>query len=615
MGKKNKIRPKTVNKPRSFTSPPKLNKDKKKIPIQWIFLVAAITALCISPMLRNGFTNWDDWDYVINNSKLQQPDWNAILTEPFVGNYHPLTMLSLAINYQISQLDASSYLLFNFLLHLINTALVFYFIWMISDKKVGVAFLTALIFGIHPMHVESVAWISERKDVLYTLFFLLSLLQYWKYLRTGKRLNYWLCFLLFILSLLSKPAAIIFPLVLLLVDYWKGRAITKKVVAEKIPFLLLSLLFAIITLTIQSHSAVVKLESYPLWTRPLFGCYVLMNYLYRFFVPYPLSAFHPYPITSLMGPEFYLAPLFVLVLLLFIWYKRKNKILVFGFLFFIINLLLVLQFISIGSSLVPERYTYVPYIGLAFMLGMLLTRLKISISKPLFLGISAIISVIFGVMSFQRTKVWKNSNTLWTNVIEQYPNAPIPRTNRANDNIMRATNPANKDSADALYKQALEDCNVALKNKPDDIAGFENRQNIYLNLFRDQEAMVDANALIKLAPGNKSGYFTRAVLYMRANQPDKALTDFDKSLSINPNVDFTWGYRGILLMSYLKKYKEAVADFSKAIALNPQQGYYYSNRSYCYFYLGDKANARADALIAIQKGMSFPDDYRKSLNF
>ena len=614
MGKKSKTRSKTTTKPRSVASQ-KINKEKRKPFLLWIVLAVAVTALFFSPMLRNGFTNWDDWDYVTNNSKVHNADWNAILTESFVGNYHPLTMISLAINYKLTQLDASSYLLFNFLLHLMNTGLVFYFIWMISGNKVWVAFLSALIFGIHPMHVESVAWISERKDVLYTFFFLLSLLQYWKFLRTGKRQQYWFCFSLFILSILSKPAAIIFPLVLLLLDYWKGRVITKKVIAEKIPFFLFSVLFGIITLSIQSHSAVVKLEEYPFWTRPLFGCYVLMNFFYRFFIPVPLSAFHPYPNTSEMGLEFYLSPLFVLALFAFIWYKRNNKPVVFGFLFFIINLLLVLQIISIGSSLVPERYTYVPYIGLAFMFAMLLTNLKPNNSKLVFIGLSVLITAIFGLTTFKRTKIWKDSNTLWTNVIEHYPNAPLPRTNRANDNIIRATNPVNKDSVNALYQQALEDCNVALRNKPGDIAGLENRQNVYLNLFRDQEAIADANALIKLAPENKTGYFTRGVIYMRSNQIEKALTDFNKTLLIDPNVDYAWSYRGTLFSNYLHKYAEAVSDFSKAITLNPGQGYYYYNRSYCYYNLGDKTNARADALTAMQKGMSFPDDYRKSLNF
>src|SRR4030095_1230573 len=102
MGKKNKIRSQRINKPQSPTSSKKLSKEKRKFPIPWIFFVVGITALCLSPMLRNGFTNWDDCDYVTNNLKLHQADWNAILTEPFVGNYHPLTMVSLAINYQIS---------------------------------------------------------------------------------------------------------------------------------------------------------------------------------------------------------------------------------------------------------------------------------------------------------------------------------------------------------------------------------------------------------------------------------------------------------------------------------------------------------------------------------
>ena len=613
MGKKNKTRGKPDAK---RGSAPVHRKQRERSRFRWIFVLIAIilAAAVFSPMLRNGFTNWDDWDYVVNNAKLHKPDWKAIFTEPFVGNYHPLSMFTLAINYQISQLDASSYLIINFLLHLINVGLVFYFIWNISSKNNWVAFFTALIFGIHPMHVESVAWVSERKDVLYTLFFLLSLIQYWKFLRGQKKTTYWLCFVLFVLSLLSKPAAIILPLVLLLLDYWKGRDIAKKVMAEKIPFFLMSAVFAIVTLSIQSHSAVVKLESYPLWTRPLFGCYVLMNYLYRFFIPHPLSAFHPYPSTEHMSLAIYLSPLLVLALLTFVWYKRKNKLLVFSFLFFLINLLLVLQIISIGSSLVPERYTYVPYIGIAFFISMLLTKLNVNIRMPVFASLCLLVTGIFGLMTFQRTKVWRDSNSLWTNVIKQYPDAALPRTNRANDNIMRAADPANRNMTTALYNQALEDCNVALKNKPDDLEAYKNRQNVYLNTLRDQEAMADANKLIKLAPNDNTGYFTRAVINMRSNQIDKALADFDKSLSLNSNLDFVWSYRGTLFFNYLHKYAEALSDFSKAIDLNPASGYNYMNRSYCYYYLGDKIKAKEDAVIAIQKGMSFPDDYRKLIN-
>ena len=127
--------------------------------------------------------------------------------------------------------------------------------------------------------------------------------------------------------------------------------------------------------------------------------------------------------------------------------------------------------------------------------------------------------------------------------------------------------------------------------------------------------MADANELIRVAPANKAGYFTRGAIYMRSNQPDKALADFNKAITLSPNNDFSYGYRGILLLNYYQKHAEALADFSKAIALNPQQSYYYFNRSYCYYALGDKAKARADAIVAVQSGMSYPDDYRKALNF
>ena len=204
--------------------------------LPWLLAALGVTAICLFPMLQNEFTNWDDQYYVLNNRLLKGPDWQGIFTEPVVSNYHPVTMLSLALNYSISQLDPFSYLLFNYLLHLLNTALVFYFIYKISGAKIEVAFLTALIFGIHPLHVESVAWIAERKDVLYTVFFLLSLLQYWRFLETEKRRALWISLVFFILSLLSKPAATILPLVLILLDYWKGRPINRRSLVEKIPF-------------------------------------------------------------------------------------------------------------------------------------------------------------------------------------------------------------------------------------------------------------------------------------------------------------------------------------------------------------------------------------------
>lgn len=608
MGKKVKA---TVKKP-GHKQPPvkKSTAIKKGSVLPWVIVAAGITALCFSPMLKNQFTNWDDEYYVINNLLLRGPDWKGIFTQPLVGNYHPLTVVTLAINYQLSELNPSSYLLVNLLLHVINTCLVFYFAWIISNKKTWVAFLVALIFGIHPLHVESVAWVSERKDVLYTFFFVLALIQYWRFLETNNRLKYWLCFLLFTLSLLSKPAAIIFPLVLLLLDYWKGRPINAKLLTNKIPFFILAIIFAVITMQVQTK-AIAGFAYFPLWERLFFACYVVMIYFIRFFIPYPLSAFHPYPSPDHLGWAILVSPLFILALLGFLWYQRKNKLFVFGILFFIVNLLLVLQIISIGLTIVSERYTYVPYIGLSFLLAMWLD--KLNAAQYIKWALPAAISLIFGIVTFQRTKIWNNSGKLWTNVIEQYPETPYPRTNRANYTSKLALDPAHQNERDSLYQQALEDCALALSVNPDLAAGYEKRALIYLDLKKDKEAFDDVNSLLRVDPINKLGYYVRGTLYAGRNEVDKGLADFNKALSISADYHQALNNRGTLYLNYYKKYPEALSDFNEAIRLSPQ-GNYFLNRSICYYKLGDMPKAKADAQTAREKGASIPDNYRQILN-
>jgi tetratricopeptide (TPR) repeat protein len=611
MGKK--VKGKTKDVTQKKPSPVKKNTYQKKISIlPLLFLSAAITVLCFLPMLKNEFTNWDDEYYVINNALLRGPDWKGIFTQPVVGNYHPLTIITLAINYQISELNPWSYLFVNLLLHTINTCLVFYFIWIISNKKIWPAFLTALIFGTHPLHVESVAWVSERKDVLYTFFFLLSLIQYWVFLQTGRQIKFWLSFLFFVLSLLSKPAAIILPLVLCLLDYWKGRTINRKLIVEKIPFFLLSIVFGIITMQVQTK-AIAGFSFYPLWERLFFACYVIMIYFIRFFIPYPLSAFHPYPSSEHLGWPIFISPVFIIALLAFLWYQRKNKLIVFGFLFFVINLLLVLQIISIGLTIVSERYTYVPYIGLSFLLGMWLTNLKTNAAKYLKWILPAAVILIFGIMSFERTRVWNNSGRLWTDVISHYPDAPYARTNRANYVAKKALDPAYKELRDSFYKQALDDCNTALRISPNLAKGYEQRALIYSDLKKDKEAFADANSLIQLDPENKLGYYIRGTLYAGMNEIDKGLSDFNKAILISPDYHQALSNRGTLFLNYYKKYPEALADFNEAIRLNPQ-GNYFLNRSICYYKMGDAVKAKDDAQTALQKGTAIPANYRQMLN-
>lgn len=607
----NKKLPKSKRTNSGSPAPKKKSKQKRDYSLlPWFCLVAVLTAVCLWPMLKNEFTNWDDEYYVINNQLLRGPDWKGIFSQPVLGNYHPLTVLSYAFNFAISGLDPFSYLLVNYLFHILNTLLVFYFIWNISGKNKLIAAFVALVFGIHPMHVESVAWVAERKDVLYTFFFLLSLIQYWIFLTKAKNKNMVFCFLFFVLSLLSKPAAIVLPFILFLLDYWYGQSLKKNIVF-KIPFFGLSLAFGIITVSIQSSSAMAGLSIFSITDRLFFACYVLMTYFVRFFVPYPLSAFHPFPITKFAGWPIYLSPIFVVALLVALWFLRKNKIVVFGIFFYVINLLLVLQIISIGLTIVSERYTYVPYIGLAFMVAMLVSRIKF-IPQKVSMAVGAVAIVAFGIITFQRTKVWKNSGTLWTDALKYAPMAPYARTNRANYLSKLALRPDQKPFADSIYKIAFEDCAVALSVRSNHAPAFEYRGLMYLDRQQFKEALADANELIRLKPNYRIGYDMRATCYYKMNEPAKALADYTKCVEIKPDDHRSINNRGSLYMNSFQKYNEALNEFNKAIDLNPQPSYIL-NRSICYYKMGNMQKAKEEALIASQRGAVIPDNYKSLL--
>lgn len=590
---------------------PKKNRQQKKGPyFIWLFLLAGLTTVCFLPMLRNGFTNWDDEIYVLNNSLLRGPDWKGIFFQTSAFNYHPLTILTLAANFHLSKLSPFSYLLFNLLLHVVNTLLVFYFIFKISDNNKWVAFITALLFAIHPMHVESVAWISERKDVLYTLFFLLSLIFYRHYIFTNKLSGYWFCFLFFVLSLLSKPSAMILPVVLFLLDYWHGRKYQFKLILEKIPFFVLAVLFGVITLQAQSQVAVVTLDVYPMWVRPLFASYCLLTYLLNFIIPYPLSAFHPYPSTADLGWQIYSSPLILLALIFFVWRYRKNKLVIFSLFFFVTNLLLVLQLVSIGSTIVSERYTYVPYIGLSFLVSMWLYNLLSKSSKAILWIVPALLVLIFGSITFQRTKIWKNSFTLWSDVIEHYPDAPLPRTNRANYLFKLVSEPGHAKESNSLYQQAEEDCNAALKNSPRHWIGYQIRGSIFLNQARYEKALADGDSITRLKPLELSGYSIRGKANLGLKRPKESLDDFNKCVELKPDDDGSLNNRGTTYYNLFQNYRQALVDFDRAIEISPQ-GNYLLNRARCYYQLGNMDKAKADVEMAMNKGMALPEEFRQ----
>jgi tetratricopeptide (TPR) repeat protein len=597
--------------PKTFDRQPGTKSDSEQG--YFVFLIIAAMALAgvlFWPILKHQFTNWDDEFYILNNALLRGPDWAGIFSQPVVSNYHPLTVATLAANYSLSELKPASYFFVNWALHIANTGLVFYLAWLLSGKREWVALFTAVVFAAHPMHVESVAWISERKDVLYAFFYLLALLRYWRYLENGRRSDYGLTFGFFALSLLSKPAAVVLPLTLLLLDYWKGRAFERKVWLEKAPFFLMSLAMGVATMYIQSQKAVASLELYSFADRLFFGCYGLITYIGHFFVPGPLAAFHPYPLKGAWGMELTIAPALLLLALFAAWYFRKNKVLTFGLLFYLINIILVVQFIAIGNTILGERYTYVPYIGLAFALAMLVAeKVPSKYATVLKQGLLLLAAVVLGLLSSRYIQTWKSTETLWTNVIRQYPWAWVPRSNRANFYYQEAQKTTNPTQYSALMEKAVADCDTALTHNPGHYASLDIRSLANIRLGRPEAAVPDADNIIKLKPEDPKGYVIRATANQRLKRYDEALTDFNRALELSPNDADALNGRGTALFNGKRMYREALADFEKALAIDPMKGETWLNRSRCYLMLGDKTKARESAEKAQAMGFGVGQDY------
>jgi tetratricopeptide (TPR) repeat protein len=641
-------------------------------------VILLLTLACLWSTLNNESVNYDDDTFVFQNELVTQPVSETIgrmFTEGAGGNYHPLTTLSLALNYSVSKTEAYSYHLINLLLHLLNTALVFMFVRLLTKNNFRIAIVTALFFGIHPMHVESVAWIVERKDVLFACFYMGSMLLYLRYRDRGSPAVFGAVLLTGVMAMLSKPAAVTLPMALLLIDYFlDGKFVLKKALRH-LPLFLLAVCIGIATVTIQADQAIGDVTQYSFFQKIGFASYGIVFYTTHAFVPMDFSVMHPYPDDSkAWGLKLLVSALVILALIaLWIWKGRKNRYLFFGSCFFVLNLLLVLQFLSVGRAIVAERYTYLPYVGLFFMVGYLwdwLTEQKQY--KSWATGLSgglAVLAVYSLAATWQQSKVWQTSETLWAKTIEVYPKdwyAYIGRGNYYRDsgklqdalvdyNKAIQLNPKNFENyfnRGGVYRQlnqldlAIADYSQAIYLKPDHAEAYVNRGQFYTEAGRYNEALTDLNTAIQLDASIPSAYCNRGNVYLAANQLDNAMADYNKALSLNNKLYEAWYNRGNAY-SAMKKYQKAIADFSAAIQLDPKQSNAYNNRGSAYFQAGDlqgalnaydelvnhfpnfadgwmnrsivhfqlgnKANAYNDAVQAQQLGKDVSADYLKQL--
>jgi protein O-mannosyl-transferase len=591
------------------TSSPYLSEEEKKQRL-FVFLtlitILALTIITFSNSIHNGFiSNWDDNSYVTDNIDIRDLTFGKALRffkldSFYNSNYHPLTILSYAIEANAFGIQsATPFHVTNLVLHLFNVCLVFYLIYCIT-AKLNISAIVAAFFALHPMHVESISWISERKDVLYTLFYVAAILCYLKYIKGKSGYRYLVySILLFVFSCLSKSMAVSLPIVLLLFDYLHSRRFSKILVLEKIPYFLIALLFGLLAIKSQNPAVYTEIASQfnPL-DRIFIVSYNAVYYIVMLFCPISLSAIHYYPAKSggMLPFIYYLAPVAILLIIGGVyWTKKFKKELIFGLLFYAITLSLVLQIIPVGDSMVSERYSYVPYIGLFYILGVLFNGLAEKRfafdTGRLYLFSKILVAayiLLFAVLSVRQNNVWENGITLFSEVIERYPE-------QSHGYLARGIAKTNANELEG----ALEDFSQAIQYNPKNAEAYNNRAAAENILRRYEDSFRDCEAAIKIKPDYADAYNNCGMALSSQEKFQESLKYFYKAVEINPKLYATLNNIG-MAKSLLSNNEEAISYCSKAIEINP----YYPD---AYLFRGNIKQGLNDIEGAIS-------DYTKAIN-
>lgn len=578
----------------------------KKPQSKWLYLLASIvlTAFLYAPSLENDFTNWDDPGYVTENNLIRSLDGDAVSTlfnrETFVmGNYHPVTMLSLAWDYQrFGAESARGYHTMNLLYHLLATAALFWFIFELTGIA-WVAGVTALVFGIHPMHVESVAWVASRKDQLYALFFFIAMGSYIQYIKTGRLL--WLAsvFVGFTASLLSKAMAAPLPVVLLLTDFYMKRSFHWKMLAEKVPFFALAIYFGLLAIDAQASSSAIS-DAFTLPQKLVFALSSLWLYAVKFFVPYKLGVLYPYPDLSDGVPAVFYGRA-LLALGLFAWALltlRRTRIVAWGLGFFGLMLALVLQVLSVGQAIMADRYTYLPYVGLTLVLALGLEAIMRNHTYKKWvnpaLGVAAVGLMFWMFTARNRIETWKDTITLFTDQIEKYPTVGLAYNNRGK---FYAADQGKLDLAFADLSKGIE-------VDPDYPNSYLNRGNIFGIRGEHERALQDYNRALQLEPNYFDAYLNRAITYSILGQFDRALQDFNQAENIQQSPSLYLNRAYCRLSS--GDPSGSVADYSRALEYNPGNASAYYYRAMAYRAMGNADLAQRDQEMAQRLGFNPP---------
>lgn len=568
-------------------------------------LPALLTFLVYLPTAGYDFVNWDDMEYLPIGYAGDISDTGAFLWWAFASadvssNWHPLTILSFTADFLAFGLDPAYYHIENNLIHGVNTFLAgllaarLYALGAGKDEGSSIAgAVTALLFGLHPLRVESVAWVSERKDLLCALFYLLSVMSYLSYAAHahGKRAaGYAFSIAFFLLAILSKPMAVSLPIVLMIIDFYPLRRFEKGpvrgVLIEKAPFLALSVMLAVITIYAQDR-AIAGAAVLPLASRLYVAVYGAAFYLYKTVLPVGLAPMYPlFPWElSFMSATFLLSlSLLLLVSAVCLAYAGKHRVLIAGWIFYLVTLAPVSGIVQAGKQIAADRYAYLPSLGILMVAGALASRHIFNsgrgrAAKGAWLAAGAVLLTAMSAATMKQMSVWKDPVALWSREAEVFPQMASPYNHRG---IWHET----RGDIDA----GIRDYTRAIGMNPQYAEAYYNRGGAFLKKGLMDEAFTDLDRAVELDRADERAYLGRATAFHLRGSPEEALNDISTAVILDPLYAEAFNNRGVFNL-LAGRHREAEDDLMRAIGLRPNYAEPHLNMAFLYLWRGDAGKA------------------------
>lgn len=515
-------------------------------------------------MFAAGFISWDDNEVLVKNYDVHTFDLKSFFTKHYVGNYAPFTMIVFALEWVLFHGTPFWHHLMNIILHAVCGILVFR-LTLTLFKNSSWAFFTAVIFCLHPLQVEVVAWVAAKNNIVCALFFLSGLTAYSNYIQHSKKKYLWWSLILFCFAVLSKPSAICFPLCLFAIDLILEKKQNKKTLLEKIPFFIIALVLGIITLSSREEDNFLNsTHHFNLAERIGFAGYAIFSYLKSSVVPFQLSVIYPYPENETLALIIGYLVIAALGTLVFFLLRKKKNILLGILLFVIANLLLVLQLIPFGETLTADRYMYLPVIGLSWLI-FYLAQPSSNLSKY----IIVLCIVVFGPLTFLRTQVWKNSFELYSDILRKHPHSAVAITSLGAEYLLK-----NEDN------KALSCFNDAVRLSPTNYKIYYNRGLAFSKNRRNKEAIADFTKAIELHQYSKA-YAARANAYYEEHNYTAAIRDAEKALNKDPKSVRAFYVLGNACND-LNQLNRALQNYDAAISISPEEPAFYLKRAVVY---------------------------------